>query len=258
MQRIGAWLLTMLMSPALLAEDAQIAALLERENLKGTLVIASLHGGQRFVHDEARASRRYPAASTFKVANTLIALQEGVVTGPDSPFTWDGTRYSIANWNRDQTLESAFRVSCVWCYQQLARQIGSTRYREILHTINYGELHEPFALTTFWLDGSLSISAGEQVAFLKQVYQRSLPFSATAYDTLQQIMLSKRGDTFAIYAKTGLAGDGPGRTGWYIGYVEAADDIWFFASNLDISDDRQLPLRLSIVHEALQAKGILD
>ncbi len=257
MNRLCILSLALLLSAPLRAEDVQIAELLARNNLQGTVVISSLKGGQTFIHDDARAARRFTAASTFKIPNSLIALQEQLVRDKDSPFKWDGTPYSIDNWNQDQTLESAFKVSCVWCYQQLAQQIGVENYREYLHAVDYGALHEPFTLTTFWLDGSLTISAQEQVAFLKQVYQRTLPFSPAAYDSLQQIMLSERTSAYSLFAKTGLAGNTAPKIGWYVGYVETPEDIWFFATNLDIRDDRELPLRLSVTREALQTKGIL-
>lgn len=257
MIRLPGLILTLLISAPTLAEDAGIAALMARNSAQGTLVISSLASGQTFTHNDARATQRFTVASTFKILNTLIALQENLVASKDAPFKWDGTHYSIASWNQDQTLESAFRASCVWCYQQLARQIGVENYREYLHAVDYGALHEPFVLTTFWLDGSLTISAQEQVVFLKQVYQRTLPFSPAAYDTLQQIMLSERTADYSLYTKTGLAGDNLPKIGWYVGYVETANDVWFFATNLDITDERQLPLRLSITHEALQAKGVL-
>lgn len=250
------WLL-MLASTPLLAEDAQIARLLADQQISGTLVISALHSGKTYIHDNTRAAQRFTAASTFKIPNSLIALQLGLVNGPNAPFKWDGTRYSIANWNQDQTLASAFRVSCVWCYQQLARQIGKAAYREWLTRIGYGALREPFALTTFWLDGSLTISALEQVAFLKQVYRRQLPFSPASYDTLREIMRSEQNTNFTLYAKTGLAADSLPKIGWYVGFVETAQDVWFFATNLDITADAQLPLRLQLTREALQAKGVI-
>ena len=249
--------LLLLLSPPLLAEDAQIARLLAEQGVEGTLVIASLHSGRTYIHNDARARQRFTAASTFKIPNTLIALQQQVVRDKDSPFKWDGTPYSIPDWNHDQTLASAFRVSCVWCYQQPARQIGPAAYRDWLRRIGYGELREPFALTTFWLDGSLKISALEQVAFLRQVYRRRLPFSPAAYDTLRQVMLSDQAPDFSLYAKTGLAGGSQPKIGWYVGYVETPDDVWFFATNLDIHEDRSLPLRLAVTRAALQAKGVL-
>ncbi|WP_269744893.1 penicillin-binding transpeptidase domain-containing protein, partial [Aromatoleum toluclasticum] len=106
------------------AEDSAIEQLFRSAGIDGTIVIESVSTGQRFVHNDPRSKQPFTAASTFKVLNTLIALEEGVISGADAIFQWDGTPYEIANWNNDQTLESAFKASCVWCYQQLARRVG--------------------------------------------------------------------------------------------------------------------------------------
>ena len=99
------------------AEDQVIAKLFNQSDIKGTIVISSLRSGQTFIHNDLRANQRFTSASTFKILNTLISLEEKAISGKDDVFKWDGQTYAILDWNRDQTLESAFRVSCVWCYQ---------------------------------------------------------------------------------------------------------------------------------------------
>ena len=240
------------------AEDQVIAELFAQRDIKGAIVISSLRSGQTFIHNDPRANHRFAAASTFKILNTLISLEEKAISGKDDVFKWDGHTYTISDWNRDQTLESAFKVSCVWCFQELARKVGAEKYRNYLRKSAYGELHEPFVETTFWLDGSLEISAIEQVEFLKKIYQCSLPFSTPSYETLRQIMLVEQTPAFTIRAKTGLAGKSKPQVGWYVGYVETTKDVWFFAANLEIRDEKDLPLRLKLTREALQAKGVFD
>lgn len=239
------------------AQDEAIARLFSEAGVTGTLLIESASTGQRFIHDDERASRAFPVASTFKVLNTLIALEEGVIDGADAIFPWDGTHYEIADWNRDQTLESAFKVSCVWCYQELARRVGAARYPAYLRQASYGQLREPFDGTQFWLDGSLTISAEQQVAFLKQVVERRLPYRASSYDTLRTIMLAEATPRYRLYAKTGWSARGTPGIGWYVGYVEAAGDTWLFALNLDTRGVADLPLRKQIALDALRVKGIL-
>ena len=107
------------------AEDLAISKLFTQKGVDGTVVISSLKSGQTFIHNDARANQRFSPASTFKVMNTLIALEEKAIVGKDDVFKWDGHVYDLPNWNRDQTLASAFKVSCVWCYQELARRIGA-------------------------------------------------------------------------------------------------------------------------------------
>jgi len=238
------------------AEDQAIARLFSKHGMDGTIVLSSLKSGQTFIHNDARANQRFPAASTFKILNSLISLEEKAISGKDDVLKWDGRTYAIADWNRDQTLESAFRVSCVWCFQELARRVGAEKYRDYLRRSPYGELREPFEETTFWLDGSLVISATEQVEFLKKVYRRSLPFGTSSYETLRQIMTVEQTPDFTIRAKTGLTRSRP-QVGWYVGYVETQNDVWFFAVNLDVRGEPDLPLRQKLTREALQLKGII-
>jgi len=239
------------------AEDDAIAQLFARQGVTGTLVIAALDGSTTVVHDEARAARRFSPASTFKIFNTLIALQEGAVSGADDVFKWDGHEYDFPDWNHDQTLASAFKVSCVWCYQELARRVGPEPYRRYLAAAGYGELSEPFELTRFWLDGSLQVSALEQVALMQQVLHRSLPFRPAVYDTLRDIMLVERTPDFVLRAKTGWAARAEPQIGWYVGDVETARGTWVFALNLDLRGREDLALRQSLTKAALRAKGII-
>lgn len=240
------------------AEDQDIAKLFARQGIKGTMVISSLHGGHTFIHNDLRANHRFMAASTFKILNTLIALEEKAISGKDDVFKWDGHTYEIPDWNRDQTLESAFKVSCVWCFQALAHHVSVEKYRSYIQKSAYGELHEPFDRTQFWLDGSLKISAIEQVEFLKKVYRRTLPFSTASYETLQQIMLVEQTPAFTMRAKTGLAGKSKPQIGWYVGYVETSKDVWFFAMNIAVRDTTDLPMRTQLTREALRIKGALN
>ncbi len=250
MPRLLLTLAAVLLSFSAFAEDADIASRFAHADRDGTLVLSSLRTGETFVHNDARAQRRFSPASTFKIFNTLIALEAKAIRGADDRFTWDGQQYAIPEWNRDQTLASAFRVSCVWCYQTLARRVGAAAYREAIERAGYGELLEPFALTEFWLDGSLRISALEQVDFIKQVVRRTLPFSPHAYDTLRDIMLVEQTPDWTLRAKTGWSTRLTPSIGWYVGYVETRDEIWVFAMNLDLRDAADLPLRASLTRAA--------
>lgn len=250
--------LILLLSSFSKAEDKQIAELFLQQKIEGTLVLSSLKSKQVFIHNDLRAKHRFIPASTFKIPNTLIALEEKAASGKTELFRWNGTDYGIPDWNRDQTLESAFKVSCVWCFQELARRVGPTKYQSYLRKIDYGKLGSSFETTMFWLDGSLTISALEQIKFLKKVYERLFPFSKASYDTLQEIMVVERNPSFTLRAKTGWATPSKKSIGWYVGYVETPDEVWFFALNLDVRTKDDLALRQQLVREALKIKKIIQ
>ena len=243
---------------AALAEDRDIKKIFDDNGIEGTIVIRSLRSEQSFIHNEPRSNLRFTAASTFKIPNTLISLEEGVIAGKDSVLKWDGRNHEYASWNVDQTLESAFKVSCVWCFQELAHRIGAEKYNNYIKKLPYGRLSGPYGVTTFWLDGSLKISAVEQIDFLKAIYLRSLPFSDPTYETLREIMVVEETPNFTLRAKTGWAEKAHPQVGWYVGYVETKYDVWFFASNIKINNSSELALRQKITRKALQSKGLIE
>lgn len=187
----------------------------------------------RFHPEECRL-RKTPC-STFKVLNTLIALETGVASGPDFSLPWDGTHYSIEPWNHDQTLRSAFSVSCVWYFQALAKRIGVEHYREILPKVGYGNADVSGGVTQFWLQSTLTISPDEQVDFLRQLHARKLPFADKTVDTLLDIMtLSRTGETI-FRGKTGTAGDADkdvATLGWFVGSVSTPGGEYYFTTRI--------------------------
>jgi len=239
------------------SEEQDLAKFFENQAIDGTIVISSLKTGQTFIHNDRRASIRFSTASTFKILNSLIALEERVISARNDIFKWNGHIYAYSGWNSDQTLESAFKLSCVWCYQVLARQIGIDKYKNYLQKLKYGVLSGPVNETTFWLDGSLKISAIEQVSFLKKIYQRTLPFSKRSYEVLKEIMLVEQTPTYSIWAKTGWAARVKPQVGWYVGYVKTRKDVWFFATQIEIKNKEDLTLRQKLTMDALKAKAIL-
>lgn len=254
---IAAFAVTLRITPAL-ADDPALARVFAHHESKGTLLISRLDGKEQFIHDEKRVDVRFPSASTFKIFNALIALDTGVITSLDQPIHWDGHIYDdFPDWNRDHTLTSAYKVSCVWCFQQLARKVGVATYEQTLTSANYGHLRKPFIVDQFWLDGSLTISAREQVDFLRQLVNRSLLFKASSYDMLRTVMLMEDTPDYQIRAKTGWAARSEPQIGWYVGYVEKQTDTWLFALNIDIHDKAELSKRQQVAMDSLKAVGVL-
>jgi beta-lactamase class D len=193
------WVLILFFLPIqVFAEDEEIAKIFAQYGVEGTIIISTLTSNQKFTHNDMRANKRFSPASTFEIPNTLISLESKAILGKDDLFKWDGTQYDFPDWNHDQTLASAFKVSCVWCYQALAKRVGTERYENYLNVLGYGELHKPFEVTMFWLNDSLKISAIEQLEFLKKLYQRTLPFRSNAYETLKEIMQVENAQFYVI------------------------------------------------------------
>ena len=178
---------------------------------------------------------RTSPCSTFKVLNSLIALETGVASGADFSLPWDGTRRSIESWNQDQTLRSAFATSCVWYYKALAARIGLERYQQIIPKVGYGNNDLTGGVTQFWLQSSLSISPDEQVEFLRRLHARKLPFAAKSVDAVLDIMTLSRAGQTVFRGKTGSAFDAKKNVptlGWFIGSVTTPSGLYVFATRI--------------------------
>ena len=246
----------------------------------GTFVMLQASTGQILVCDSERASARFVPASTFKVPHALIALELGIAEGPNDIIAWDGVQRTVSAWNQDATLETALQKSTIWYYQHIARRIGHKRMVKRVKTLEFGnaDIGPLDNLTHFWLDGALRISAFEQIEFLDQLRQQTLPASEEAQATVRDMMKIRDLTHGALYAKSGLVlpidpqngdiTDDPGvqarverieRVGWYVGWVsryeEFGGDI-VFALNIRIRDNSDARRRAPLTEQLLQANGV--
>jgi len=246
------FLILFLLASLSFAEDLELKKLFDKRSLTGTIVISSLNNKTVFISDDKRAKLQLSPASTFKIPNTLISLEEQIIKDEYQIIKWDGIVRSYGPWNKDQTLKSAISISCVWCYQIFSKKIGNDKYLKYLEKINYGNKMTGSNILTFWLDGDIKISAVEQIKFLKKLYKNELPFTQKYIDITKKILIVDINGEYIIRAKSGWTGE----LGWYIGYIETKNKVWFFALNADITR-KQLKYREEIVMEALKIKNIL-
>ncbi len=226
--------------------------------IEGTIVVVDERVGGHWVYNNARAQKRYSPASTFKIPHTLFALDAGAVKDEFQLFKWDGKKRNYNSWNRDQTLRSSMRDSVVWVYQRFAENIGEKAEKEYLKKINYGNADFSGPVQYFWLDGSLKISAMEQVAFLQRLYRNELPFSVEHQRLLKDIMIVEAQKYWILRAKTGLYVNKKEMYGWYIGWVEHPNGAVFFALNIDIAKDGDIPKRIEIAKAVLRSLKALE
>lgn len=239
-----------------LVERADFAEHFDEAGAVGTFVAYDPAAGRILAHDTAHAARRVLPASTFKIPNSLIALETGVVADTSAVFAWDGQERSYAPWNRDHTLATAFQYSVVWAYQDIARRVGEEQMRGYLQRADYGNADIGGGIDRFWLDGALRISPLEQVAFLQRLHERTLPFRGEVMDAVEGIMLEERGEGYVVHAKTGWALGEPG-VGWYVGYVVRAEGPVYFALCMDMDRMEQAPQRAAIARAILAELGAL-
>lgn len=203
----------------------------EESDAQGTIVVVDGRAENRpvWVHDPERARQRFSPASTYKIPHTLFALDAGVVSDEFQVFEWDSVERTFAGHNRDQDLRSAMRVSALWVYQQFAIEIGEDEARKYLEKIEYGNADPTSGEGIYWVNGSLAISAHEQISFLERLYRNELPFETEHQRLVKDLLIVEAGRDWILRAKTGW----DGQMGWWVGWVEWPSGPVFFALNID-------------------------
>ena len=220
-------------------------------HVDGCLEIYDLKNTKFIDYNPDRCAHRYIPASTFKICNSLIALEMKLIPDTSYVIKWDSVVRNIDSWNHDQTLAEAFRNSCVPCYQQIARKIGNDKYLQYLKLLHYGNMLTGSAVDSFWLNGDLRISCDEQIEFLKDMYNYQFPVSKRSVDLVKGMMVMEKNSEYTLCGKTGwgmMMGDTAfsvsshktlprlKNVGWFVGYVEKGDDVFFFATNIESPD----------------------
>lgn len=244
------WILVLLCLSAVnlgLMSGAEATELKERSDLgkyfgkfSGTFVMYDEAENRYIVFNESQSEKRLPPCSTFKIYNSLIALETGVLDTEDANtfMPWNGITYSIEAWSKDQTLASATRNSVVWYFQEVAARIGSEQMQAYIDAIDYGNRDISGGISEFWLRSSMQISAREQVELLRRLYNGQLPFSPQNIEIVKRNITQSHTEDTWFMGKTGSAREGGRSTaGWFVGCVEKQGKRCFFAANIEARDE---------------------
>jgi len=228
-------------------------------NHEGCFVLYDLKKDEYIKYNPERCSEQFIPASTFKIFNSLAALESGVIKDENEIIKWDGVKRSYDMWNQDLNLALAFKYSAVWFYQELARRIGEERMQKFVNENHYGNEDISGGIDVFWLQGGIRISPDEQIEFLKKIFKNETAFSKRSIDILKKIMIYEQTDEYTLRAKTGWGIRFENQVGWFVGYVERSDDVYFFATNLESKEPEEgFKSRFEISYNILRELGIID
>jgi len=224
------------------------------EGTVGTFVGYKVDDYLIIASDKVRSGDDKLPASTFKIPNSLIALETGVVADPDKDvFKWDGVTRSIAAWNQDHTLRSAIAASVVPVYQEIARRIGAERMQKYVDLLDYGNRNIGGGIDQFWLTGDLRIDPMQQVDFVDRLRRGVLGVSKRSQDVVRDILpVVKVGDATIRY-KSGLLGAERGQPslGWMVGWAEKGSQQTVFAMNMDCKTPELTAARMTVTQQCL-------
>jgi beta-lactamase class D len=219
---------------------------------------------RQFVYqsDPQRNATAFLPASTFKILNSLIALETKVIPNERAVFTWDGIERQVPQWNRDLDLQSAFKLSAIWYYQVLARRVGFDRMQTWVTRVGYGNgnIGTKQDIDRFWLSGQLRITPQAQVQFLRRLEREDLPFSKRSMSIVKQMLIEERTPHYTLRGKTGWVGFADRvepKIGWHVGYLERDRRAYFFATNIDLKTKADAKARQEITRRCLRDFGLL-
>ena len=208
------------------------------KNYEGSFVLFDSNRDSWIVYDMEHATHRISPDSTYKIYDALWGLEENIITPQNSLLMWNGKNYPFETWNSNQTLQSAMTSSVNWYFQAIDEQLASTNIRNYIQQIGYGNENVSGRLSTYWLESSLKISPVEQVKLLTKLQNNSLGFSSENINAVKDAICLSSSDAGTFYGKTGTGRvDGQDVNGWFIGYIETADNTYFFATNIGADSD---------------------
>lgn len=208
--------------------------ILDSAQVKGSILFFNPDNNTYHSNDFNWATSGKLPASTFKIPNSIIALETDVVQSDTTLLKWDGKKRAMKIWEEDLTLKQAFQKSCVPCYQEIARKIGVERMTEYLTMLDYGSMDVNASnLDMFWLEGNSKINQFQQIDFLSRFYNSELPISEETHKIMKRVMHIESTEPFRISGKTGLSIRDGNHNGWFVGYIEYGTRKFFFATNIE-------------------------
>lgn len=224
-----------------------------------------------YYYNKDRCLKRFSPASTFKIFNSLAALETAVAPDEQLVIKWDGVERWNTDWNKDMTMREAFKLSCVPYYREIARRVGQDYMQHYLDTVQYGNKRMGGKIDEFWLNDTLQISADEQLGFVKRLYFDELPFSERSQRIVRSMMLQENDNGRKLYYKTGTNDTKDSTLCWIVGFAENIVSVteheksmnksgirnypYFFAMNFTVPGNdfkKWSEVRLKVLHEILE------
>jgi beta-lactamase class D len=222
----------------------------------GTFVLFDVSEDRLHLVNPNRAERRFFPASTFKVANSLIALEAGVVADENEVIPYGGKPQPVKSWESDMSMRQAIKVSNVPVYQELARRIGLENYGKWLERIGYGNQQTGGNVENFWLVGPLAISAIEQIGFLTKLTRSELPAATESQAVVRNILRLEKCNDSVFYGKSGWSTAPNPQIAWLVGWIERDDQAFVFALNIDVTTRSEANLREPLARALLSEFGV--
>jgi beta-lactamase class D len=241
--------------------DNELKQYFDAKNVDGCFTMMDNSTGGITVYNMAMDTVRVTPASTFKIVNSLIGLETGKITDENMVIKWDGIKRYKEEWNKDNSMKEAFKVSSVPYYQEVARRIGRDTMKRWIDSLSYGNKNIEGPIDSFWLNNKIKISPDEQLGMLKRLYFDQLPFRKSTQEIVRGVMLQEENTAYKLSYKTGWGFDEQNNAlGWLVGWIEENRHVYFFVTLLKSKDKEydMMPARLDITKNILKHYGFFE
>jgi beta-lactamase class D len=186
--------------------DSSIVKMMDSAGVVGSFALLENGSGKFTI---ANLSHYKDSASSplnsFFILPSLIALDKGIIN------------HNQASWvSMDST---AF-------YQNIINQIGRQSIIKTIDSIHYGKGVVSAQLDQFWKDGSLKITADEQLGLIKRSFFKELPFQKRSQEIFKKMILKEDNSNYKLSYLTST--DSVTNNAWVLGYEEENTHIYFF------------------------------
>lgn len=230
--------------------NSELQTILDSSNVNGTILIFDFIKNKYYSNNFKEAEKKSIPASTFKIPNSIIGLETKNLKDEKTIFKWNGEQRAFSIWEKDLTLKEAFQKSCVPCYRELARKIGIKRMNKYLAELDFGRMDvNKGNLDNFWLIGQSKISPFQQIGFLKRLYNNELKISKSTNETVKSILKIEQNSDFTLSGKTGLGINPNGNIGWFVGFIEKDENVYFFATRISPNRENMNTAKFSSIRK---------
>ena len=240
----------------------EFQTIIDSADVNGAILIYDFKANKYYSNNFVWSKKGNLPASTFKVTNSIIAIETGVIETDSSLLKWNGEKRRLPIWEQDLVFKDAFRFSCVPCYQEIARKIGAKKMNEYLDKLEYGNMKvDATNIDVFWLEGESKITQFQQIDFLKRFYQSELEISERTELIMKRMMVIEDNGDYKLSGKTGWSIRNGINNGWFIGYIERQNKTYFFATNIEPKEQFDMDLfsmiRKDVTYKAFEQMKLI-
>jgi len=116
-------------------------------------------------------------------------------------------------------------------------------------------------IDVFWLEGNSRISQVQQIDFLMRFRESNLPISKRTERIMKRMIVIEKNENYTLNGKTGWSTRNGNNNGWFVGYVEVENKVFFFATNVEPKEQFNMKMfpetRKEVTFEALKQLKII-